>query len=189
MARNRSNVIAHGLKGKIGNLIFRFWANRSIVSVVPDYRNIVWSKAQKANRRRFHDAMEWAKKILEDPKIRAYYRKKAKASQTIWNVAVADYMKKLRVEKVDLEKYQGLEGDMIGVTLFSWYEVSAVMLTIHDAKGNIMDKGPAVMTKECSKWIYTSAVHNLSFRKGWIQVKVSNHVISITECFPLSSEK
>jgi hypothetical protein len=77
----------------IGNLVFRRWGKKTVVALAPSIENRKWSKAQKDNRLRFHDAMVYARKALNDPDTLNYYQKKAKGMQTVWNVAVADYMK------------------------------------------------------------------------------------------------
>jgi hypothetical protein len=104
MAACDDNLLTRGNRGRIGNLIFRHWGRKTVVSSVPDYTNRKWSSAQKANRLRFRDAMAYARTALNDPEKLKFYRKKAKGMQTVWNVAVADYMKKPQIEDIEAHK-------------------------------------------------------------------------------------
>ena len=185
MATNRKNVITYGLKGKIGNLIFRFWGGRQVVSSIPDFSSVKWSKAQEENRLRFRHAMDWARQTLDDPVKRAYYCKKAKATQTPWNLAVADYLKNLRVMPPDLSHYRGQEGDIIGLTPYLPLKVNAIMVTIFDAGGALLEQGPAEATGENCRWVYSAGVANTAFDRGHLLVIVSNPVASVSEYFPL----
>jgi len=99
MAITTTNLLLLGLHGKLGNqVIFRYWAGRAVVSNVHDYSNAVWSPAQKLNRLDFAKAVRWAKVALKDPKIYRHYKKRCKGGQTPYNVAIGDYMKRLKQE-------------------------------------------------------------------------------------------
>jgi hypothetical protein len=185
MATNRNNVITYGLKGKIGNLVFRFWGKRLVVSASPDFSTVKWSKAQEENRMRFRQAMDWARQTLEDPDKRAYYCKKAKITQTPWNLAVADYLKNLRVMPPDLSQYRGQVGDTIAIKPYNSLKVTAIMVTIFDVEGAPVEQGPAVASGKHFSRVYRAGVANPSFNRGHLMVTVSNPVASISEYFPL----
>jgi len=187
MATNRRNIITHGLKGKIGNLIFRFWGNRLVVSSMPDYRRIRWSKAQTENRVRFRRAMNWARETLDDPVKRAYYSRKSDATRTPWNLAVADYLKNLRVRPPDLSHYRGKEGDIIGITPYRPLKVTAIAVTIFNERGAPVDQGPAEVSGEHYGWVYRMGVSDPGNGRGHILVTVSNPVTLLSEYFPLGA--
>ena len=55
--------------------------------------NVKWSKAQKASRERFANAIDYAKQAMADPKVRAQYEKLAKkAGRQPFRVAVSDFL-------------------------------------------------------------------------------------------------
>ncbi len=83
MAIADDNVVTRGYRGRIGNLIFRRWGKKTVVSLAPSTDNRKWSKTQKTNRLRFRNAMAYSRKALNDPDKLKYYRKKAKGMQTI----------------------------------------------------------------------------------------------------------
>jgi hypothetical protein len=58
----------------------------------PDMSKVKWSKAQKANRERFRQAIAYARQAMADPKIRAQYEKRGKkANRQAFRVAVSDF--------------------------------------------------------------------------------------------------
>lgn len=55
---------------------------------------VKWSKAQKAHRQRFKEAIAYAKATMAEPKVRAQYEKAAaKAGKRSFDLAVSDYFK------------------------------------------------------------------------------------------------
>lgn len=58
---------------------------------------VKWSKAQKANRRRFKQAVANARAALADPAQRARYERTAKKrGKRRWDVALADQLDRLK---------------------------------------------------------------------------------------------
>jgi hypothetical protein len=171
---NKDNILTDGYSGRFGNLIFRRWGKKTVISMVPDYRNRKWSKAQKENRKRFSDAMAYSRKALVDPEMRRYYRKRAKGMQTVWNVAVADYMKKPEIREVDLSSYRGKKGDTIQVNAQDNYRVAAVIVTILNAQGLETESGLAVEMLSQGCWIYKVMAPVPGWEKGRIVVRVTD---------------
>ena len=171
---NKDNLITQGYSGRIGNLIFRSWGKRTVISMTPDYSNRKWSKAQKENRMRFREAMAYSRKTLADPEMRKYYGKRAKGMQTVWNVAVADYMKKPEVREVDLSRYKGKKGDLIRVNAYDNYCVAAVIVTILTAQGLEIESGLAVNSLREGCWIYKVMAPIPEWEKGRIVVRVTD---------------
>jgi hypothetical protein len=54
---------------------------------------VKWSKAQQANRKRFGDAIHYARQAMADPRVRAHYVKIGKkAKRQPFRVAVSDFL-------------------------------------------------------------------------------------------------
>jgi hypothetical protein len=100
----RGNIITKGFRGRLGNLIYRQIGDNTFVNPAPDYSKYKWSKAQKENRKRFREAMAFARTVLQDPVKVKYYRRKAKGLQTAWNVAVSEYLKNLKAKELKGKK-------------------------------------------------------------------------------------
>ena len=83
-----------GLSGKMGDVVFR--TNRktgtTTISKVPDMSKVKWSRAQKAQRRRFKNAVKYAKLAMTQPEVWAVYQKIAKKKhKRAWDLAVSDH--------------------------------------------------------------------------------------------------
>jgi len=180
---NESNILTMGFRGRIGNLVFRRWGTKTVVSSAPDTSHIRWSKAQKENRERFRDAMAWAKTAMSDPEMRKYYSKMAKGMQTAWNVAVADYMKKPEVTEIDVCHYKGQKGNTVRVKARDNYRVVAVLVAITDAQGFEVESGPAGKMQNGSDWIYKATRTNLNWQQGRIVVRVSDSPGNVVTTF------
>ena len=82
------------LSGKMGDVVFRH--NRktgtTTMSKVPDMTKVKWSKAQKAQRRRFKQAVAYAKTAKTQPEVWAAYQALAtKKRKRAWDLAVSDH--------------------------------------------------------------------------------------------------
>jgi hypothetical protein len=182
MAIADDNVVTRGYRGRIGNLIFRRWGKKTVVSLAPDVANRKWSKVQKANRLRFRDAMAYARKALGDPDKLKYYRKKAKGMQTVWNVAVADYMKKPQINEIDVHNYKGQAGNTIRVAARDNFQVAGVILSIVDAQGFEVEGGMAVEMPN-GNWIYKAMEPNPSWHGGRIVVRITDLPGNVVKTF------
>ena len=79
--------------GRIGKLSYRWMHGQQTVMKTPDMSRVKWSKAQKANRGRFAEAIAYAKQAMADPKVRAQYEMLAKkADRQPFRVAVSDFL-------------------------------------------------------------------------------------------------
>ena len=64
-----------------------------IIAKRPNMSKVKWSKAQKAHRQRFKQAVENAKAALGDPILRTKYEKIAKKQgNRPWDVALSHYL-------------------------------------------------------------------------------------------------
>jgi hypothetical protein len=81
------------MTGKIGGLSYRWMYGKQTAMKTPDMSNVKWSKAQKANRQRFKEAISYAKRAMAEPKVRAHYEKAAKKKdRQPFRVAVSDFL-------------------------------------------------------------------------------------------------
>ena len=79
-------------RGTIGRMTYRWMYGKQTVMKTPDMSKVKWSKAQKAERARFREAIFYAKQAMADPKLRAHYEKLGrKANRQPFRVAVSDF--------------------------------------------------------------------------------------------------
>lgn len=80
------------LSGTMGDWTYRWRNGKQTIMKTPDMSKVKWSKAQKANRQRFSEAISYAKQAMADPKVRAHYEKVGeKAGRQPFRVAVSDF--------------------------------------------------------------------------------------------------
>ncbi len=89
------NPAIREIRGKLGGMVFRLsHTGELIVTKAPDMSKVKWSKAQKAHRQRFKQAVIYAKAAMAEPKVRAAYEKlAAKNHKRPFDMAVSDYFK------------------------------------------------------------------------------------------------
>jgi hypothetical protein len=78
MAKQKGNVVTHGLSGKIGDLlVFRQVDGKTVVSKIPERPKTVSDK-QKEHRERFQRATFYAKSAVDAPETKELYTEQAK---------------------------------------------------------------------------------------------------------------
>ena len=182
------NPLIKGYHGTFANVVHRRWGDQHvIVQKRPDFSNVKWSKAQKANRKRFSEAMAYARKVLADPEMRAYYKAKAKHGQTIWNVAVADYMLRPEITKTDISGYKGSKGDIIKVKAHDRYCVASVLVFVYNALGLEVESGLATENLSDGYWHYKAQDDNPLWQGGRIMFRVTDSPgNTVTEVKPVT---
>jgi len=171
MAQTRTNILALGSYGKVGDLVYRRWGKKTVISKAPSTKHRKWTKLQKANRSLFRDAMAYARRVLKDPDVFNYYKKKRKGKQTVWNVAVADYLLRPTIDKIDISEYEGKKGNEIIVIANDKYAVASVVVSIMDAQGLEIEHGTAVCDYTPG-WTYTAKKNNPKWMGCRVNVEI-----------------
>ena len=91
----KGNELIKGIRGKVGNVVFRQFPNGDIIiSKAPDMSAVTWSPAQQDHRQRFKAAIAYARAAIADPDARAIYEKRAaEGNGRPFQLAVSDYFK------------------------------------------------------------------------------------------------
>ena len=98
------DIISQGLSGAIGKeIVFKRYADKTVVTKYPDMKKIVPSAAQKIQRKKFKEANAFAKSINNDPVKRAAYGLKIPSGKSVYRWAVKEYMKSELVMEVSLD--------------------------------------------------------------------------------------
>jgi hypothetical protein len=81
------------MSGKMGIYTYRYTYGKQTLMKTPDMSKVKWSKAQKASRARFAEAIAYARQAMSNPKVRAHYEKIGKkAGRQPFRVAVSDFL-------------------------------------------------------------------------------------------------
>ena len=92
MPRVRLHPPVKSMSGKMGIYTYRVMYGKQTIMKTPDMSKVKWSKAQKANRERFAQAIAYARQAMADPEVRAHYEKVGKkADRQPFRVAVSDF--------------------------------------------------------------------------------------------------
>ena len=161
MAKQKNNVVTHGLSGTVGGmLVFRQTATGTVVQSPPRVSGKS-TDAQKAHRRKFQRAVLYGKAILADPALQQEYAAAAqRKNQTPFNVAVADFLHAPDIELIDVSGYHGQPGDVIRIEATDDMMVKEVRVVISDYEGNVVEEGYAQSGALKFEWIYTVTVDN-----------------------------
>jgi hypothetical protein len=87
--KRQNNIL--GLRGRIGNLVFKKYRYGTVVTPVPDMSRAGCSEKQRAQRERFQHAIARVKEALRDPQQKAFFEKMPGKSSA-WNKAIRFYM-------------------------------------------------------------------------------------------------
>ena len=95
MAKITLNPMIESIQGRLRDYVFRHTPTGGIsISKSPDMSKVKWSKAQKEHRKRFKEAIAYAKAAMAEPSVRARYEKEAaKKNKRPFDLAVSDYFK------------------------------------------------------------------------------------------------
>jgi hypothetical protein len=137
MAILKGNSLVQGFSGMMGNIVFRTLRGKTIMAKKPRPARRQ-SALQREHRGRFRKAAAFAKAAMLDPQKKTYYWKKAHELKlpNAYTAAIADYMRKPVVTKVDTSKYHGREGDRLVITAGKMaFALASVEVTITDIEG------------------------------------------------------
>lgn len=93
MVRVRLHAPVKSMSGKMGIYTYRVMHGEQTLMKTPDMSSVKWTKAQKANRERFREAIAYARQAMADPTVRVHYENIGKkADRQPFRVAVSDYL-------------------------------------------------------------------------------------------------
>jgi hypothetical protein len=89
-----NNPLWAGYKGFSGaalkQIVFKTYGENTFVSKYPDMSNVIPSELQLREKRKFADAVQFARAIVHDPIKKAAY--KAAEGKSVYHTAIRDYM-------------------------------------------------------------------------------------------------
>jgi hypothetical protein len=158
MAKVKLNPILEGMRGQVGDLVFKHYGDELFVGRKPDRSGTQPTEAQLEHQERFRQAVLYGRLVMADPEKKALYEKAAQASgKPLFSLTVADFFNAPVVDGVDLSAYSGAIGDQIVIQAHDDFEVTRVDVSINDAGGQMLEGGSAIETPAGSgRWIYTA---------------------------------
>ena len=155
MAKAKLNPVLQTLVGALGDVVFK---RNGVVSKRPVFKNRVFTPAQRQNQSRFKQGTFYVKVAKEDSVIWEAYRKAARGERgPATAIAMSDFFNPPRVDRIDVNGYDGSAGGTILVHASDDFGVIRVEVTVSDGEGNMVEQGEAVQGSR-SVWRYTSTV-------------------------------
>lgn len=93
MAISKDNIITHSLSGKVGNVIFKNYGDKTVISRRPDMSKVKKSAKQLENQELFSRAHHYAKGIIIDPIKKLAFSKTIPKGKMVYHAAVSRYLK------------------------------------------------------------------------------------------------
>jgi hypothetical protein len=156
MAKVKLNPFLEGIHGKVGELVFKRYADEVIVARAPDTGDAPPTEAQAAQRERFRLAVLYGKAVVADPETKALYETAARAKgMPVFALAVGDFLHGPAVDEIDLSAYTGQAGQKIGIRAHDDFELTGVAVVIRKADGAVLEQGLATQGSD-SIWAYTT---------------------------------
>jgi hypothetical protein len=161
VAQSIDNIVTKGFFGSLDKtLTFRQRAGFTIISKKRRGSSSAPSDPMLAVRAKFLTAISYARKAIKNAVTKALYKSGATGMQSAFNVATADAYNPPVVKSIAADKYHGVVGDPITIEATDDFKVNSVLLAIHDAAGNLIEQGVAVLQTETADWLYTATVAN-----------------------------
>lgn len=160
MATIRNNILVENLRGMIGNqLVFRQLRGKTVVSASPGSPRKE-SEQQRDNRRRFRYATAYAKYMMQNPEMKAYYWHKARELNlpNAYTAAITDYMRKPVISKVSVSTRKKGRKMISIVATKKHFALKKVAVTVKDAQGVVLERGEAWRKETGQHWQYSPAV-------------------------------
>lgn len=155
MARVKLNPVLEQIHGQIGDLVFKRYQDKVVISRKVDTSNLKPTAEQQATRDRFREGAQYGKMVMADPALKALYVARSKAKgKPVFSVTIADYFNAPTVTAVSVDGYTGAAGGIITVTAFDDFEVTGVQVVLADGVGGVLESGAAVV--ENGRWLYTT---------------------------------
>lgn len=159
MAKVLFNPIMEQIRGKIGELVFRRFQNRVIITRKPDSNGRVPTDGQLEVQTRFRDAARFAKHVLADPARRALYEPAAtKSGRPLRITVMGEFLNSPEVTAITVAGYHGRVGDPVDIQAVADVAVTGVAVAIRDASGAVLEEGAASLVDGVWRYLATVAV-------------------------------
>jgi hypothetical protein len=182
MGESSKNLATEGLRGQVGNFVYRRRKTdgKIFVSRHPGEQEAEPTDAQLSVRERFQQAAIYGHSVISDPELKAGYKAAAKPGQSAYNVAVADFFRAPDIEEVDLSTYSGQAGDEIRIKATDDFKVEQVSARIENSDATLVEEGEAILSTDGLYWIYTATAVNESVSGDKITVTATDRPQNIS---------
>jgi len=153
MAIVKDNLLLQAVEGTLGNQFTIYRRNGQIIIAKkrgPSKKKP--TQKQLEARYKMLVAAAYAKAIIQDPEIKAYYKSLAGPGQNAYNMAVKDAYRAPEIQNIRLEDID------VVVTAKDEFRVADVQVRVIDDAGVILERGSAMLGRNGVDWYYKAAV-------------------------------
>jgi hypothetical protein len=170
----KDSLLLQAVRGTLGDQITIYERNGQIIMAKKRAKSRKKpTKKQLEAREKLEMAAIYAKTMLEDPELKAYYKSKAGPGQNAYNMAIKDAYNSPEVQNIQLKD------DNVIVTAKNDFRVAEVDVKVYNAEGKIQERGQAILGRNGVDWYYKIA--NLS--------AIEKIVVSVVDLAGNSTEK
>jgi hypothetical protein len=185
MAKVAKNVLTRGLSGKVGNLVvFRNNGGETVLTSAPGRRILPMTEAQLLHLEQFREAVIYAKSVMANPGRKAEYEPLVSRGISVYNLAVADFLKPPVIREMDISNYTGQAGEKIRVRATDNFRISEIRVTVFKADNTIVESGIAAAEENGLDWSYTATGVNNAMTGGRITamaVDLPGHQVQMSQ--------
>jgi len=175
MAISFNNAITSEYSGRVGNIVLKNYAGKSVMAKRPDCSKVIKTAKQVEINTRFAKAVKYAQFVLKNPALCKYYNKK-RPDLSAYNAAISDFMTRPVIERVDVTGYHGLPGNVVTVSVWDKWSIEGVSMVIFNVRGEIIECGAAVPRQFSgnTEWDYTATVENVDYKGGRVEIRITD---------------
>ncbi len=145
--------------GIFGNqVVLKNVKSNSVMTMKPLKPAKELSVKQLVARQRFQCAIDYARRMMQDPVLLAKYKAKAGPGKTAFRLAVKDFMNPPMVLEIDASGYHGNAGEVISVKALDDFELASVRVNITAADGTLVEEGDCLLNLPAVRYHYTATV-------------------------------
>jgi len=149
MALIKDSVLFQVVRGSLGKEITIYERNGQIIMAKKRRpSNKKPTRKQLEARYKMKVAAAYAKVILQDPELKAYYKSLAGPGQNAYNMAVKDAYNSPEIQDLRLEDTE------VVVRAKDEFRVAEVQVKVLDAEGVIVERGRAIVGRNGVDWYY-----------------------------------
>lgn len=151
MAIVKDNILLQLVRGSLGGQITIYERNGQIIMAKKRGRSKKKpTQKQLEARYRMQAAAAYAKEILKDPELKAYYKSKAGPGQNAYNMAIKDAYNAPEVQQIRFED------TTVVVRAKDEFRVAEVDVRVFDVAGVQLERGKAVLGRNGVDWYYVA---------------------------------
>ncbi|SFW84428.1 hypothetical protein [Chitinophaga sancti] len=152
MAIIQDAALFHLVRGTLGGEVTIYERNGQIIMAKkrgPSKQKP--TQKQLEARYKMRVAAAYAKVIIQDPELKAYYKSLAGPGQNAYNMAVKDAYHSPEIQNIRLE------AEEVVVTVKDEFRVAEVQVRVVDTEGVLLERGRAILGRNGIDWYYKAA--------------------------------